>query len=288
MVWLKDEDIRTPEVSDWNGIHLLHFQGSSCSQKTRIFLGLKGIEWQSHHVDLAAGEQHTEWFMGINPRGLVPVLVHDGRVMIESNDILSYLESCFPNPPLLPEESDTARRLLEQEDDLHLNFRAISFRYFFPGVPPRPKESIDRYQTLGSGTVRGVADEHKPLEVEFFEEMLADGGISDARIGVAVERFDQALAELDARLDEGLFLLGAQLSIVDIAWYIYVYRLTTAGFPIATRFRNLERWFEHLDAREDFRREIAEPPPLTAARVAMHQAQAEAGTTLVDVAGISN
>ncbi len=287
MVWLNDEDVRTPEVSDWDGIHLLHFQFSSCSQKTRIFLGQKGIEWQSHPVDLAAGEQHTEWFMGINPRGLVPVLVHDGRVMIESNDILSYLESCFPNPPLLPEESDTARRLLEQEDDLHLDFRAICFRYFFPAAP-RSQESIDRYQTLGSGTVGGVADEHKPLEIEFFEDMLANDGISDARIIRAVERFDRALGDLDARLDAGSFLLGEQLSLIDIAWYIYVYRLITAGFPIATRFRNLERWFQDLDAREDFRREVAEPPALTAIRAEMHRAQAEASATLVDVAGISS
>lgn len=286
MVWLNDEDIRTPEIRDWQGIHLLHFQGSSCSQKTRIFLGLKGIDWQSHHIDLPAGEQHTEWFMGINPRGLVPVLVHDGRVMIESNDILSYLESCFRDPPLLPEGSDTARRLLQQEDALHLDFRAISFRYFFPGVTPRPQESIDRYRALGSGTVGGVVDEHKPLEVEFFEDMLAEGGISEARIRLGVERFEVALNELDGRLDDGPFLLGEALSIVDIAWYIYVHRLMTARYPMAEKHPQISRWFEQLDTRDDFRREVAEPPPLTAARSALHQAQAEARTTLVDIAGI--
>jgi glutathione S-transferase len=37
--------------------------------------------------------------MGINPRGLVPCLVHDGEVHIESNDIILYLERAFPAAP---------------------------------------------------------------------------------------------------------------------------------------------------------------------------------------------
>ena len=43
MVQLVDSDIKTREVLDWKGVHLLHFFLSSCSQKLRIFLNLKGI-----------------------------------------------------------------------------------------------------------------------------------------------------------------------------------------------------------------------------------------------------
>ena len=98
MVQLVDGDIKTREVLDWKGVHVLHFMGSSCSQKLRIFLNLKGIEWQSHIVDLFTNENFRPWFLGINPRGLVPVLVHDGAVHIESNDIIAYLERAFPTP----------------------------------------------------------------------------------------------------------------------------------------------------------------------------------------------
>ena len=48
MVQLADGDIKTREVLDWKGVHLFHFMGSSCSQKARIFLNLKGIPWESH------------------------------------------------------------------------------------------------------------------------------------------------------------------------------------------------------------------------------------------------
>lgn len=92
MVKLADSDITTREVLDWKGLHVFHFPFSSCSQKLRIFLSLKGAEWESHPIDLMTNENLSEWFLGINPRGLVPVLVHDGAVHIESNDILTYLE----------------------------------------------------------------------------------------------------------------------------------------------------------------------------------------------------
>ena len=286
MVWLTDDDIRTDEVRDWRGIHLLHFQASSCSQKTRIVLGLKAVDWTSHHVNLATGEHHTDWFMGINPRGLVPVLVHDGRVMIESNDILTYLEALFPDPPLDGGDEVTARRLLAWEDNLHLDFRAISFRCFFPGVPPRPREVIERYDALGSGTVQGIPDAHKADEIAFFDDMLANDGISDERIRLAINRFEVALTELDASLEARRWLMGDAISLVDIAWFIYAHRLVTAGYPLAARYPRLAGWFDTLHEHDTPSREIAEPEAITVARAAMHAQQSADGTSLVDVIGI--
>ena len=90
---LLHQDIRTRELPAWRDVHLLHFSGSSCSQKARIFPHLQGIDWVSHPVDLA---NQTPWFLGVNPRGLAPVPVHDGAVHMESNDILTYLDDSFP------------------------------------------------------------------------------------------------------------------------------------------------------------------------------------------------
>ena len=73
MVQLVDNDIRTREVLGWQGVHVLHCMGSSCSQKFRVFLSLKKIPWQSHPIDLPSNENVQPRFLGINPRGLVPV-----------------------------------------------------------------------------------------------------------------------------------------------------------------------------------------------------------------------
>ena len=147
MVQLIDADIFTREVLGWNGVHVLHFVGSSCSQKLRIFLNLKNIAWHSRPVDLPNNENFKPWFLGINPRGLVPVLVHDGAVHIESNDIIQYLEKVFPKPRLIPagHENEVAA-LLRHEDDLHLDLRTLSFRFVFaPPGPPKPAASLASY-----------------------------------------------------------------------------------------------------------------------------------------------
>jgi glutathione S-transferase len=52
----------------------------------------QGTKWESHIIDLFTNENLSEWYLGINPRGLVPALVHDGAVYIESNDIVVYLQ----------------------------------------------------------------------------------------------------------------------------------------------------------------------------------------------------
>ena len=123
-------EVTTEEVKGWRGVHLLHFKYLLCSRKVRVFLALKGIEWASHEVDLRRGKSQTPWFLGINPRGLVPVLVHDGEVHIESNDIMGYLDEAFPAPRLLPQttaDHAAARALLELEDSVHLSIRTLTF-----------------------------------------------------------------------------------------------------------------------------------------------------------------
>ncbi|MEM7437292.1 MAG: glutathione S-transferase N-terminal domain-containing protein, partial [Myxococcota bacterium] len=104
---LPDQQVTTDEVKSWKGLHLLHFQGSSCSQKVRTFLGAKGLEYVSHHVNILRDENATPWFVGINPRGVVPVLVHDGVVHIESNDIMAYLDTLPSSvPSFFPANAD--------------------------------------------------------------------------------------------------------------------------------------------------------------------------------------
>ncbi|MEM6512868.1 MAG: glutathione S-transferase family protein [Pseudomonadota bacterium] len=284
---LKDEDIQTREVLEWDGLHLFHFMGSSCSQKTRIFLQLKGIPWESHHINLPERENYTEWYMGINPRGLVPVLVDDGKVIIESNDILNYLEEKYPDPPLIPENgNEDAQRLLDEEDALHLDLRAVSFRYFFPGVPPRPKELDEQYEKLGSGTVGGEIDAHKRLELEFHNEVRDHGGVPDHRIRAAVANFKKAFDGLEGRLKNSTYLLGESISVVDIAWYIYCLRLDTSGYPLHAMHPHLGRWFDSLRGRKELSKEVMEPPQLTERRAALHEQQRAKDSTLVSIAGL--
>jgi maleylacetoacetate isomerase len=51
------------------------------------------------------GEQHRPEYREINPLGLVPALVHDGRTIVQSMAICEYLEDVFSDTPLLPADA---------------------------------------------------------------------------------------------------------------------------------------------------------------------------------------
>ena len=83
-------------------LELYHNALSSCSQKVRLVLAEKGLDFESRDVNLVTGEQHAPDYVKLNPNHVVPTLVHDGRVLIESSLINEYLEDAFPKPALWP------------------------------------------------------------------------------------------------------------------------------------------------------------------------------------------
>ena len=224
MVKLAETDILTKEVLDWKGLHLFHFMGSSCSQKTRISFGMKGVEWESHHVDIGKFENFTEWFMGINPRGLMPTLVHDGDVHIESNDIIKYVDETFDGPrlyPTDPEEQAFMEESMKLEDDLHLCVRALTFRYLMPvEMMKKSDDAVDVMEAEGAETVGGKIDGRKAIEVKFWRDMNANNGITDAQIIEAVSEFKPVFRRSrrtsgSARVSAGQRLLRAGHRLVD-------------------------------------------------------------------------
>ena len=263
MTQLHDEDIKTKGVLEWKGVHLFHFPGSSCSQKTRIFLNLKDIAWESHIIDLSEQEQFSPWYLGINPRGLVPTLVLNGVVHIESNDIIQLLDRAFPEKRLIPDGfEDQVSELLRHEDDLHLDLRTLSFRFTKPaGKAPKSAEDLKNYRAGGSGTVEGRKDLNKEHEIEFWEKVLYEG-ITDEAVRISAERFHEALTEQDEKLAVNRFLLGASLSVLDIAWFVYVNRLVRCGYPLEKLHSNVNAWFRLLRDRPEFANEIKVSPEM--------------------------
>ena len=287
MVQLLESDIRTREVLGWEGVHLFHFHGSSCSQKTRIVLNLKGVDWTSHPIELPKSENLNDRYLGINPRGLVPTLVIDGEVHIESNDIVSLLDARFPEPRLIPDgrEAEMAE-LLRHEDDLHLDLRTISFRFTQPrGRAPKSEGALASYRAGGSGTVLGEPDPNKAVEIDFWERIARDG-ITDAAVRISAGRFRESFEDLERRLESTTYIMGERLSLADIAWFIYVNRLVRCGYPVERLHPNLFAWFRPLRARPDFAREVEVSPEIQRAVEENHRRQREAGQTLIDVAGL--
>ena len=256
MAKLLDEEIRTREVLGWTGIHVFHAPMSSCSQKLRMFLAIKQ-PWTSHPIDVLHGENLTEYFLGINPRGLIPAIVIDGQVHIESNEIILMLEQRFPTPALIPRAgSQDIAALLRHEDELHLDLRTISFRFMVrPSQPPRSLAELDAYGRDGPGTIAGEADTSKTREVAFWRQ-FHNGGISDEAACKSVARFGAAFTELDEQLRGQEFLLGDEITVLDLAWVVYLQRLLLCGYPIRRRYPRLWAWYARLSGRPPIWREL--------------------------------
>ena len=86
------------------------------SQKVRIVLAEKDLEFERVNVDLHKGEQKSPEFLKLNPYGKVPVLIDDDVVVYDSTIINEYLDEEYPNPPLMPEDSAGRARVRLLED----------------------------------------------------------------------------------------------------------------------------------------------------------------------------
>jgi glutathione S-transferase len=254
---LLSSDIKTKEILDWKGVHLLNYQFSACSMKTRIYLNLKKIPFTSHQINLSAGENFSEWFQGINPRSLVPVLIHDGEVHIESNDILEYLEGCFKESPLIPENmEEKVKELLKFEDNLHVDIRNITFKFLVPRFLNKGKSVQPKAKN--KATLNGELDSMDDVNRNFWEH-YEKYGITNEDASRSLIRFRTALEDLNDQLEDSPYILGAELSLVDIAWFIYATRIQHANYPLQRLHPNVSGWYERLYANVLFRKEVRRP-----------------------------
>lgn len=95
---------------------LYHFPGA-CSRVTMVALEHCGCEYRDEPVNLAKGQQMQPDYRAANPRGKVPALLVDGRLLSENAAILAWLARTYPEAGLLPEVSDEWGRA-EQLSDL--------------------------------------------------------------------------------------------------------------------------------------------------------------------------
>ena len=259
---LDHSDIQTKDVLNWKGFNLLHFTGSACSQKLRIFLNLKEIDWISHHIDLTKNEQFDSWYLGINPRGLVPTLVHNGNVYIESNDIMQYIESVNTDVVLFPSEHfNEIIESLEYEDSLHIDLRTLTFRFIVPHkLGKKDLKLLDEKENF-KGTIQGDLDRNKQKEIDFWKQHYKNG-ITDDQVIKSANNFIVALDKLEKKLCENKYILNDNLSILDVAWFISINRIIIAGFPVKYNYPNIKAWFQMLSSDKRFSSEVKGNMPL--------------------------
>ena len=243
MVKLFETDIKTKEVIKWKGLHVLHFQGSSCSQKLRIFLKEKNISWESHHINLVKGDNFSDWFLGINPRGVVPVLIDEGEVHIESNDIIKYLDEKFPTNSLWPkEQKEKIEKFLTEENEIHLDLRNLTMKFVAPTFLMKKKEKDIENFKKASSLIENKRDLGKDAQVNYHEKFIKNNGVLSESVTSSIEVFKDKLKAIENELVKNKYIICDELTIVDIAWFIYLRRLETMGFRFEMEYPNLNKY----------------------------------------------
>ena len=222
--------------------------------RVRMTLEEKGLAWTSHHIDLRKAENATPEYFAIHPKGLVPALVHDGVVIIESTDIIDYLDERYPEPPLHP-----ADRRSPKEDarmDASCGRQPHLRQGLYVCEPDRQAHGqiARRAREVPRATAERMSFEtfmprtHRPTEFR------RNGSRPQPRYSRTV------LPKLDATLAQHEWLAGDAFSLADITWVPLYVTLNNAGFPLA-RYPNVVRWKDAVRARPSFEKAVIDWVP---------------------------
>ncbi|TMJ34278.1 MAG: glutathione S-transferase family protein [Alphaproteobacteria bacterium] len=226
---------------------LYHNDMSLCAQKVRLCLAEKQLDWEDRHIVLRSGEHQKPWYLKLNRRAVVPTLIHDDKVIPESNVILEYLEETFPDPPLAPGDPYGRAQMRlwtkQLDEDIHdASAAVISFAIAF------------RHQYLDKGEVGKQMLKQVPniLKRERRADVIAKGPESPHFV-IAIERMLQLLDEMEESLSEHEWLAGPTYTLADVAFAPYLARLEHLNIlDIVGSRRSVSRWYQRCKSRPSF------------------------------------
>jgi len=227
------------------GLHLFHAGWSNCSMRVRMTLEEKGLSWTSHHLNTRVGEHITPAYFGIHPNGLVPTLIDDGDVWIESADIIRYLDETYPGPRLVPDDEAGAEMLLHWTrlaSDIHVT-AVKTYVYSNRSRSHRGKSASDL------NLYRKLQPDKELLE--FHSRCSSAEGLTEDDRQNAKQVLHAAFAELNAHLSENRWLAGENFSLADITWVPLHYTLARAGFSFSG-YVNVTSWAQAIATRSSF------------------------------------
>jgi glutathione S-transferase len=246
-------------------IDLYHHGSSVCAAKVRLALAEKGLFWQGHYLDIHKGDQFAPDYLKLNPKALVPTLVHDGRVIVESTVINEYLDEAFPEMPLKPNDPQAcaAMRIWTKAVDevLHPACAEVTFssclRHRVLRLPPKELENF-----LASTPTQSITPHWRERR-----RLIVRQGFDAPGLAEQYRLYDSYLDKMEKMLAHQSWLAGETFSLADIALAPYVNRLDMLGWPQMWKGTrpHVADWFERIKARPAFKPALLDwcPPDLT-------------------------
>ena len=224
-----------------------------CAAKVRFVLDEKGLDWTGHYIDILKGEQFDPGYKKLNPKAVVPTLVHDGLVLVESTVICEYLDDVAPTPPLRPATAAerAAMRLWTKavDEDMHPACADITFacchRHIVQRLGP---EGVKRF--LDSTPAQSVTAQWHARKKE-----IVRLGFDAPDIAHPFALYDLYLQKMEDTLAKSRWLAGDTFSLADVGMTPYLNRLDMLGMLSQwTRKRpRVTDWFARIKSRPKFK-----------------------------------
>jgi glutathione S-transferase len=235
---------------------LYSFGPGANSMKPQLALYEKGLDFTLRQLNPKKFEHHEDWFKAINPRGQVPALDHDGKIITESTVICEYLEDVFPdeNPlrPADPFQRAEMRKWTKWVDE-----------YFCWCV------STIGWERMIGPMARAYSDDEFEAYVSRIPVPEQQTKWRNARTGFGKEVLDEemrkicvSVAKLEERLSESEWLVGDQFTLADVCNFSIANGMQF-GFAEQVNEKdtpNLVSWIGRINDRPATKKMFAEVP----------------------------
>lgn len=192
----------------------------------RMFMHEKGIEIPLEDYDLLGGENRSEAFLKKNPGGQIPALQLDnGEILAETVAICEYLEEKHPSPALIGSTAEERAEARMWQRRVELNIAEHLYAGF------RYAEGLDMFRDR----VYCIPDAAPEIK----------------------KKAQSGLQWLDGLMQNNKFLCGDRITVGDVLLYCCVDFVASVGQPLDPALKNVNRWFEAMNARESAQATLA-------------------------------
>lgn len=238
-------------------LELYHSVASPCAQKVRWVLHEKSLDYTSHILNIVQKENLAPEYLKLNPRGVVPTLLHDGIPIVESSLICKYLEEVFPQPPLL-------------HGDIHARIKAQWWmktvdELVHPALGALAWSITMRRQFLEQGEEEALKKIHQVPDVVRRSRQLRilKYGLHAPDVGDAIAVYSDFCHQLERALDGQAWLGGDKPGLADGSAMPYIHALYQ--YQILDLFVEQQSpiadWFGRLAQRPSYRAGVVDYMP---------------------------
>ena len=235
---------------------LYHIPHSAYSQVARIVLAEKGVSWRDRYVMPGPplfGNYAPE-YMRLNPNGVVPTLVVDGKPICDALKIGRFVDETMEGPLLTPKDPEACKAMERWLDEFnHTSMRDISY-----GMTRGWSKRFARY--TNRGRIRNLRKRLKrfPDLAELYRakisdiEKLAQAVTNRDHVAACLKELDGRLDRLDQVLSEHPFIAGENYSLADGVWTVLLARLRILSLTPLRDRPALASWYEKMRQRPSF------------------------------------